>query len=143
MEKPIKAGDDIVRLLLVGGLIVVGAYTANYHLGNSWSGWRIASVFHVIGGAYAFFFVRTVFLATKSRHQTRAVWWMEVALFVSGAVMIGVFWEWYELLIDRYKVFVLHEASVMSYADNIGDLLWDTLGACIGAYFFTRHGKRK
>ena len=143
MEQPRISQFSIARLLVWGSIILAAAYAANFFIPDPWVHWAIANVFHVAGGAYAFFFVRAVFLYTAPSHQTRATWWMELLIFAGGALIIGVFWEWCELLIDRYKLFILREPSIMTYADNIGDLLFDAIGAATAAYFFRKHGKRK
>ena len=109
---------------------------------ESWIGWWFANVMHFLGGFYAFFFVRACFLYTKSRHQIEAPPLTEIMLFIAGALIMGVFWEWYQLLVDRYRVFIEGLPSVMTYADNIGDLITDTAGAIVaGIYVWKRKPK--
>ncbi len=123
----------IYIFFIVGGAIVATAYLFGWILGDTWMGWWVANVLHFIGGFYAFFFVRATFLYTKLLHQTSTKFWMEIILFIAGALILGVFWEWYELAVDRYQLFVMGEPSIMTYADNIGDLIIDTLGAAVAA----------
>ena len=135
---------EIYFLLGIGGAIVA----TNFILGRifgpaTWTNWWIANILHFLGGFYAFFFVRTCFLYTKSRHQISAPQKTEIIIFIVGALVLGVFWEWFELLLDRYRVFIEAKPSVMTYADNIGDLITDTLGAAVaGTYLWKRKSKR-
>lgn len=134
----------IYFLLVVGGAIVATTFIVGLVFAEgSWTGWWFANVMHFVGGFYAFFFVRTCFLYTKSRHQISAPPATEIMLFIAGALIMGVFWEWYQLLFDRYRVFIEGLPSLMTYADNIGDLFIDTLGAMIaGIYFWKRRPKQ-
>ena len=115
------------------------AYVPNFLFdpATSWTKWWIDNGFHTLGGAYAFFFVRALWRYAKLHYHIDMPFGGELIIWAGGALMIGVFWEWYELIVDRYEVFILHIPSIMTYADNIGDLAFDTLGALIaGAYLF-------
>jgi hypothetical protein len=130
----------IYFLLVVGGAIVATTFVVGLLFGDrTWTSWWIQNVLHFLGGFYAFFFVRTYFLYTKAKHQIEAPPLTEIILFMAGALIMGVFWEWFELLLDRYRVFIEMKPSVMTYADNIGDLVTDTLGAIVaGIYVWKR-----
>ncbi len=132
---------NIYKLLALGGLIYFTAYyIINYFLDPyPWSAWWVANVFHTLGGAYAFFFTRAVFQYATHNSKLEIPRWLEVSIFVAGALVLGVFWEWYELIIDRYEVFVLHLPSIMTYADNIGDLAFDALGGLISVWFYLKY----
>lgn len=107
---------------------------------GTWEAWWVANAIHFVGGAYAFFFVRAVFYYTKPYHRTTVALWMETALFIAGALILGVFWEWFEFILDRYRVFIAGEPSLMTYADNIGDLIIDFLGSVVvGVYLYVKH----
>lgn len=124
----------------MGGLIVATTFFVGWYFGvGTWDAWWAANIIHFIGGAYAFFFVRAVFYYTKSYHRTTAVFWAETVLFIVGALLLGVFWEWFEFILDRYRVFIAGELSLMTYADNIGDLIIDFLGAVVvGVYLYVK-----
>jgi len=130
----------IYFLLLLGGLLVAADFFVVHFVfaPTSWGAWWSANVFHLLGGFYAFFFIRAVFAYTRSLHKTSAESWMESLIFILGAVFLGVMWEWFELAIDRYHALVQSRQSVMSYADNIGDLATDTLGALLAAFYTRR-----
>lgn len=139
-----QAIRKIYFLLVIGGAIVALTFLVGQVLGESapWTHWWIANVLHFSGGFYAFFFVRAVYLYTKSRHQISAPPLTELMLFIAGALILGVFWEWFELLLDRYRVFIEMKPSFMTYADNIGDLIIDFLGAIVASiYFWKRKSK--
>ncbi len=131
---------NIYGLLAVGGLIVATTFFVGWYFGiGTWEAWWVANALHFIGGAYAFFFVRAVFYVTRPYHKINAAPWAEIFLFVAGALILGVFWEWFEFVIDRYRVLIVGKESLMTYADNIGDLIIDTLGALLAAsYFFKK-----
>ncbi len=133
----------IYFLLVVGGAIAATAFIVGLVFAEeAWTGWWIANLMHFVGGFYAFFFVRACFLYTKSKHRIEAPQATEIMLFIAGALIMGVFWEWYQLLFDRYRVFIEMKPSVMTYADNIGDLIIDTLGAMVaGIYVWKRKPK--
>lgn len=142
MDKQFKRG--IYFLLVIGGAMVATTFVVNWLLGDrTWTHWWIANLLHFLGGFYAFFFVRTCFLYTKSKHQISAPPLAEIILFIAGALIMGVFWEWFELLLDQYRVFIEMKPSIMTYADNIGDLITDTLGAvAAGVYAWKRRHKQ-
>lgn len=124
-------------LLLLGGAIVGAAFLITWLWGYAtWQAWWASNVLHLGGGVYGFFFVRALFERTRRAHGIYTYPWMEAILFVGGAIVLGVAWEWYEFMIDRYSVLILGLPSLMSYADNIGDLGTDTLGALIAAGIF-------
>lgn len=131
-------------MLVIGGAIVATNFVVIWLFGDrTWTNWWIANVLHFLGGFYAFFFVRACFLYTKSKHQISAPPLAEIILFIVGAVIMGVFWEWFELLLDRYRVFIEMKPSAMTYADNIGDLITDTLGAiAAGVYAWKKKPKQ-
>lgn len=103
---------------------------------GTWESWWIANGLHFIGGAYAFFFVRAVYEYTRDRHKISAPRGVEIILFIVGALVLGVLWEWFEFVLDRYRVLIAGKESLMTYADNIGDLAVDTFGALVAAYFY-------
>lgn len=129
----------IYILLAIGGLFVIFIETVGAIMDNTtYKAWWVANLFHTIGGAYAFIFTRAVFQYYKFRSGDNFPPKFEVLIFIGGALILGVFWEWYELIMDRYRLFILGIPSIASYADNIGDLAFDTFGALIAALFFGR-----
>lgn len=122
----------IYILLAVGGAIVATTFVVGKIFGiATWTSWWIANVLHFIGGFYAFFFIEAVYQYTRDRHRISAPPLTEIALFIVGALIMGVVWEWFELSLDRYRVFIDGLPSFMTYADNIGDLITDTAGAIL------------
>ncbi len=144
MTEEQKQLKKIYWLLFGGGCFVVFAYLPMFFFdpATSWTLWWIDNVFHTFGGAYAFFFSRALWRYAKMHYQIALPFGGEVLIWIGGALIIGVFWEWYELIVDRYEVFILHVPSIMTYADNIGDLAFDTFGAVIAAIFLWRRNKR-
>ena len=145
MPEEVISRKKIFFLFLAGGTIVATTFVVGLVFGvATWTSWWIANFLHLIGGAYAFYFTRAIFYYTRPYHKTSAAPWMETIFFVAGAIVLGVWWEWYELAIDRYHVLVLGERSIMTYADNIGDLVIDALGAAAAAlYEYKKYAKRK
>lgn len=136
--------NNIVFLLCFGASLVAIAHIGGeFFEAGSQTWWRIANVLHFLGGVFAFFFIRAIFLYTKSHHRLSAAWWMELWIYVLGAVAMGVVWEWYEFFLDRYRVLILGNASEMTYFDTIGDLALDTLGAMAAASFIWFYGTKK
>lgn len=134
---------DVYMFLVVGGALVAIAFLLNWVFGPwSWRAWEASNVLHIVGGAYAFYFIRALFILTRERHRIATSRNFEALLFIAGAVIMGVIWEWYELGVDRYQFLVLGEPSMMTYADNIGDLLFDAAGAAVAAIIFLRRGKQ-
>lgn len=133
---------QIYILLIIGGAIVAATFLVGLIFGvATWESWWISNFLHFIGGAYAVFFVRELFNLAKTRHQILVPRWMEVLIFICGAIVLGVLWEWFEFAIDRYRVLIMGKPSLMTYADNIGDLIIDAVGAIlVGLYFIRKRG---
>lgn len=132
----------IYILLVVGGIIVA----ANFFIVSlffdpwSWEAWWVANGFHFVGGIYAFFFIEALYSFAKQQTRIEMPRMFEALFFIGGALILGVFWEWFEFAIDRYYVLVVGRDSLMTYADTMGDLFLDTAGAIAASLFF--YGKR-
>jgi len=130
---------NIYILLGIGGLFVF--ISESFYLFAdpfSWSGWWAANVLHTLGGVYAFFFCRALWLYMKSFNKMEIPLPIEIMIWIGGALIVGVFWEWYEFILDRYGVWVLGNVSLATYADNIGDLLIDFFGALLAGIYYWR-----
>ena len=148
MHRRTTLTHELIVLLAAGVFIAFAALIPTFFFDaeTSWTLWWIENGFHMLGGAYAFFLAREMFLFARLHHRTTTARWMELAIFVLGALAIGVAWEWFELAIDRYGAIVHGLPSIMAYADNIGDLVFDVSGALIAAFFHHRYygtGKRR
>lgn len=134
-----------IILLFLGGIIVLFSYSVGNYFGlESRKVWLISNVLHFLGGVYAFFFVSSLFNITKKYHNTATSPLFKALIFVSGALTLGVLWEWYEFIFIYWdKVFILNKQSALVYVDTMGDLALDTLGAILaGVYYVTKnHGK--
>ena len=140
MEDGASFRKRIFILLVIGGAIVAATFLVGLILGiGTWEAWWISNFLHLLGGAFAVFFVRELFNLAKARHQILVPRWMEFMILVGGALILGVFWEWFEFALDRYRVLIVGKPSFMTYADNIGDLIIDFLGAvAAGLYLWKR-----
>lgn len=126
----------IYILSAIGALFVIFVQIVGLLVDNTtYLIWWIANLFHAMGGAYAVIFLKAVLQYYKSRNQIILPLGFELLIFVGGAIVLGVFWEWYELIMDRYGLFILGIPSLASYADNVGDLAFDTLGALIAVLY--------
>jgi len=133
-------------LLFLGGIFVLFSYLTAYYFGpRSWTEWWIANVLHFLGGIYAFFFARSLYYLTEKYHRTTTAFLFEIIVFVGGALILGVLWEWYEFIfIYKYGTFALSQLSVTVYIDTITDLMFDLLGALLaGLYLVIKNGKNK
>lgn len=139
MNEKLAQRRKIYILLVIGGAIVAATFVVGLIWGiGTWESWWIANALHFIGGAYAFFFVRAVYGYMRPMHKISAPPATEIIIFVAGALILGVFWEWFEFVLDRYRVLIVGKDSLMTYADNIGDLITDTLGALVAALYAGR-----
>ena len=131
-----------VGLLVLGGCIVFLAYTLAYIFGDSLLGWWLANILHFSGWLYAVLFLRTLFNSTGKYHQTKTAWWMKLLIFIFGALVMGVLWEWYEFVFIYWnKIFVLHQewAILAIYVDTMSDLFIDLLGAMAAGIYLSLH----
>lgn len=134
---------NIYVLFAAGGLAVI--FSESFYLfADPYSdlGWWVAAVLHTLGGAYAFFFSRAVWQYAKTIYKIEIPHAVEIIIWVGGALVLGVFWEWYEFVIDRFMVLALRKDSLMTYADNIGDLLLDFGGALLAGIYFWENKSR-
>jgi len=134
-------------LLFLGSIIVLFSCLVDYYFSptSSWTGWWIANVFHVLGGIYAFFFVRALYHLTEKYHKTTTTFWFEIIIFAGGALILGVLWEWYEFVfIYKFGTSSLSQLSVTTYIDTILDLVFDAVGILfVSVYLFIKNGKNK
>jgi len=70
---------------------------------------------------------------------------MKIIIFTSGALILGVIWEWYEFIfIYQYGAFELLPKGITIYFDTLTDLMFDLLGAAsVGVYLIVKNGKNK
>jgi len=133
-------------LLFLGSIIVLCSYLLDYYFGpGSLIKWRIDNVLHVLGGIYAFFFVRSLYYLTEKCHKTTTAFLFEIIIFAGGALILGVLWEWYEFVfIYKYGTLAMSKISVTTYMDTIYDLMFDLVGALLaGLYLVIKNGKNK
>lgn len=127
-----------IILLFLGGIIVLFSYLISGYFGlESRQVWLISNSLHFLGGAYAFFFVGSVFNITKKYHNTVTSPLFKALFFVFGALTLGVLWEWYELIFIFWdKIFILKSQSVAIYVDTMGDLALDLFGALLASFYY-------
>ncbi len=134
-----------IFLLFLGGLIVLASFLFGWYFGPSLTSWWLANGFHFIGGFYAFFFTKFVFNITRKYHKTEAVFLMKIIVFVGGALVLGLLWEWYEFIfVFKYGAIVLEPKGITVYFDTLIDLMFDLLGAAsAGIYLIIKNAKNK
>lgn len=133
-------------LLFLGGFIVLTSFLLSRYFGlTSLVGWWLANSLHFLGGIYALFFIRFIFNFTHKYHKTETAFLMKIIIFSSGALVLGVLWEWYEFIfIYQYGAFGLSPKGITVYSDTITDLALDLLGAILaGVYLIIKNGKNK
>lgn len=128
----------IVILLFLGGIIVLFSYSIGNYFGlESRKAWLISNSLHFLGGAYAFFFIASVFDTTKKYHNTVTSPLFKALFFVFGALTLGVLWEWYELIFIFWdNIFILKNQDVALYVDTMGDLALDLFGALLASFYY-------
>ena len=123
-------------LLVVGGAIVAATFLVGLVFGiGTWESWWISNFLHLLGGFYAVFFVRELLNSVKTRHQILLPRWTELTILVGGALILGVFWEWFEFALDRYRVLVAGKPGFITYADNMGYLVIDFMVAVVAVAY--------
>ena len=127
-----------IILLFLGGAIVLFSYLIGGYFGlESRQVWVISNALHFLGGIYAFFFVNSLFNITKKYHNTTTSPLFKALFFVSGALTLGVLWEWYELIFIFWdNIFILKSSSVAIYVDTMGDLALDLFGALLASFYY-------
>jgi len=133
-------------LLFLGAVIALSSYSAGYYFGSgSQIAWWINNGLHFLGGAYAFFFIGSVFDITKKYHNTVTTSLMRAVIFLFGALVLGVIWEWYELFFIYWNSTVLMTKGNGVYLDTMGDLALDLLGATFSGFYYTiiKNGRKK
>lgn len=136
----------IIILLFLGGAIVLFSYLIGNYFGlESRLVFLISNVLHFLGGIYAFFFVASIFDISKRYHNIKTLPQVEALIFIFGALVLGVLWEWYEFFFIYYdKVFIINKQSILVYVDTMGDLALDLAGALLaGFYYFFRETWKK
>jgi len=89
---------------------------------------------HTLGGMFVVLVGGAIFLGQTKQLKPRELF-VTLALFVFA---VGLAWEYYEYLLQAYFKTV-HLADI---PDSIGDLVFDMIGASIGAYFVILTKKR-
>ena len=135
-----------IILLFLGGIIVLFSYLTGYYFSfDSLAVWWISNALHFLGGIYAFFFIRFIFNFTYKHHKTKTAFLMEIIIFVGGALIIGLLWEWYEFIfVFKYGALILEPKGISVYFDTMIDLMFDLLGALSASiYLIVKNGKNK
>ena len=134
-----------IILLFLGGIIVLFSYLTGYYFGlESRAVWLIDNALHFLGGIYAFFFIRFIFNFTYKHHKTETAFLMEIMIFVGGALILGLLWEWYEFIfVFKYGAFTLEPKGISVYFDTMIDLMFDLIGALSVSFYYLVRRKWK
>jgi|SRR3989344_201128 len=125
-------------LLFLGGIIVLSSYLVGYYFGaEPRLVWRISNALHFLGGIYGFFFIHSVFEITKKYHNIVTTPLAKTIVFIFGALVLGVLWEWYELFFIYWNSSLLMAKGNGVYLDTMGDLAFDSLGAILAGFYYT------
>lgn len=128
----IKNRRTLLFLILSISFVLLICFSIGLKLKLFWSTPWIDSPSHFIGGLLSSLIV--VFLISYSVKLLSTSRRKKIYLVLLGSLIIGVFWEIFELALSMTNV---HDSGY--YLDTISDLFFDCLGAFVGiTYFFRR-----
>jgi len=100
--------------------------------------WWFDIPLHFLGGVWACLFVRYVYVRCGLELQGNGNKIALFVFFVSSVMLIGVAWEFYEFIFDRYIYLAGYTRLAGVYENTLKDLFFDFIGAVVG-YFISNH----
>jgi uncharacterized membrane protein len=125
------------RLIKKALFLVVGIFIFNllaYMFYWYASVWWYDMVMHTAGGI----FLACLIGARFSKHLLKERTWQTIVTLLLGVFVIGLFWEYFEYIVQ----FLLKPVAFANIPDSISDLLCDMAGGIIGTFFVLREKKR-
>ncbi len=124
-------------VLLIAVLLLIGQLSWNsVFLKQPDKFWWVDMLLHFLGGVMA---ASIFFILAESKFpliELPGGFWAGILATVSFVALIGVFWEFYEYLLD-YFLYV-HQ---MTLSDTLSDLVFDLLGGILAGMAYLRSKK--
>lgn len=103
--------------------------------------WWADIVLHFAGGFWIFLLARYIFehykLEISGEHRNIA----KIFIFISFVAFVGVLWELFEFILDRYIVHTGFTYLARVFEDTLLDLLMDILGGITAFLLYFKNGK--
>ena len=125
------------RLIILAAIVGIGLFVTNamavifyWYVSIPW----FDMFMHTIGGVFTAL-VGTAFLLPRLKGLRPMELFITISLFV---FIIGLFWEYYEYIVQFY----IKSVQLANISDSISDLICDMVGGSIGAFFVILLNKR-
>jgi len=114
-------------LIAILGVWVLGFWFGLYYL-MPW----LDIPLHFFGGLWVYVFMRSLGIMIGLEINSQFRYLTKLLIFMGAVLFVGVFWEFWEFVLDRYLVHNGYTFLPGVYEDTLGDLLIDLLGGITG-----------
>lgn len=126
-------------VLLWGGIFVAWAFTMIYEWHFYY--WWVDMILHFAGGFWVLVLARYVAnhynIEMSGAHRDVA----RFLVFISFVAFVGILWEFFEFILDRYITFTGFTYLARVFEDTLLDLVLDILGGTIAFLLYFKNGK--
>ena len=100
--------------------------------------WWYDVILHFLGGVAVFLSSQLILRGLRINASGGQFFWANFALTLGIVMFVGVFWEFWEFILDR---FILHNGFTYLpgvYEDTLSDLFYDFAGGSIGFMIYNK-----
>ena len=90
---------------------------------------------HFFGGLWVYVFARYLAMRFDLEINSQFPVLAKFIIFIGAVFFVGVFWEFWEFVLDRYLIHSGYSLLLGVYEDTLKDLFMDFLGGAFGFIF--------
>ena len=131
-----------ISFLLILLILIFSGHIASLTVGEYYKIWWADVVLHFSGGLWTGLFVLWfMFNSGRAPFEAKKLpLYILIIAILSFTALIGVFWEFFEFILDEITGYKSYSAKVAleNFKDTIDDLFFDLLGALTNVVFLKR-----
>jgi len=131
----------MIRKLIISLILILIFYFLT--IINDWfySIWWIDTPMHLAGGAWTALFA--IYIYNKYFDFQKNKLFFQLIIILSSVALIGVFWEFYEFILDViiFKKYLFYNEPGYILFDTLKDLFNDLVGALISFIFYFKRSQ--
>lgn len=123
-----KSSTFVLWLLVA----ILGAWSIGFWFGLYFLMPWLDIPLHFLGGLWVYLFARALGIRFGLEINSQFKELAKLTFFMGAVLFVGVFWEFWEFILDRYIIHNGYSYFPGAYEDTLGDLVLDLLGGLTG-----------